>query len=88
MSFERHTIAGRVLAGVLIGAGLAATYSAVVAVVHFVVHGRWDRGPALAIAFVLAGSVLGLLTAWAYPEPVRRRRSVSRVTIMHAVRIE
>src|SRR5262249_16885334 len=81
MAAERDTITGRVLAGVLIGAGLAALYSALVAVVHFAVHGRWDRAPVVAVAFVAVGSVLGLVTAWAYAEPQSRRRSIPRLTM-------
>jgi hypothetical protein len=69
------------LAGVLIGAGVAILYSMLVAVVHFAVHWRWDRSHILAAAFVVAGSVLGMTTAWAYSGPGRRQRRASRVTI-------
>jgi hypothetical protein len=81
MSAERPSIAGRVLAGVLIGAGLAVLYAMLVAVVHFAVHWRWDRAHVIALGFVIVGSLLGLVTASAYSPPAPRRRNVPRLTI-------
>jgi hypothetical protein len=81
MFSKRYSAADRVLAGVLIGAGLAALYSVLIAVVHFVVHWRWDNAHLLAIGFVLAGSALGVVVGSTYSGPERRRRRAPRVTI-------
>src|SRR5271165_164699 len=47
--------------GTATGAFVAAFYGGLEAVVHFALHGRWDRGPAFAIWMTVAGAALGLV---------------------------
>ena len=50
----------RVLGGAAVGTILGGGYGGLVAVVHFACTGRWDRGPAFAVAALLLGAALGL----------------------------
>jgi hypothetical protein len=73
-------IGGQVLVGAAIGAGLAAAYGVLVAVVHLAVHSRLDRAHVLVLAFVVVGTIAGLLTAWAYSGHRRRARPTIRLS--------
>jgi hypothetical protein len=57
---QTSTLADLVV-GTGVGALLGASYGALVAGVHFIVHGRWDKGPAFALGATVASAALGLV---------------------------